>query len=275
MRGLSILVNGQAKPSISSADVKKIEVNGGSGNDTISLAVAGGQQAILIPTVLNGGAGNDKITGGEAGDLIQGVDGNDVLTGNGGNDSLLGGAGNDTLIGGTGDATLDGGDNSDWLVGGVGTNQMSREDRVLLLTHELVHVRQYRDEAGKSLAKYGEKYFRGLANVGNYEDNPMEVEANGFVDANEAIILNFLATPAPVPAAWQQVGGAAKDIAAGADGSIWAIGTNPVGAGSDFGIYKRDGSTWQNQGGGGVRIAVSRDGQPWVVNSLGQIFRLV
>ena len=153
-------------------------------------------------------------------------------------------------------------------------DQMSREDRVLLLAHELVHVRQYRDEAGESLAKFGEKYFRGLANVGNYEDNPMEVEANGFVDANEAIILNFLATPAPVPTAWQQVGGAAKDIATGADGSIWAIGTNPVGAGSDFGIYQWDGSTWQNRGGGGVRIAVGNDGNPWVVNSANQIFQL-
>lgn len=151
-------------------------------------------------------------------------------------------------------------------------DQLSREDRVLLLTHELVHARQYR-EAGESLAKFGERYFRGFVESGNYEDNPMETEAYDFAAANEAMILQVLATPTPVPTAWQQVGGAAKDIATGADGSIWAIGTNSVGAGSDFGIYKWDGSTWQNQGGGAVRIAVASNGQPWVVNSAGQIFR--
>ena len=123
VKGLSILVNGQAKSSISSADVKKIEVNGGSGNDTISLVAARGQQAILIPTVLNGGVGNDTINGGEAADLIQGVDGNDVLMGNGGNDSLVGGLGNDTLDGGNNDDTLQGGQGNDSLTGGAGRDQ--------------------------------------------------------------------------------------------------------------------------------------------------------
>ena len=63
-----------------------------------------------------------------------------------------------------------------------------------------------------------------------------------------------------------------KDIGVGADGSVWLIGTDPVGAGSDFGVCKWNGTNWDGVGGGGVRIAVGPDGTPWVVNSAGQIF---
>jgi hypothetical protein len=66
--------------------------------------------------------------------------------------------------------------------------------------------------------------------------------------------------------------GLGKDIGVGADGSVWVIGTNPVGAGADFGVHKWNGTSWDGVDGGGVRIAVGPDGTPWVVNSAGQIF---
>ena len=50
------------------------------------------------------------------------------------------------------------------------------------------------------------------------------------------------------------------------------IGTNPVGAASDFGVYKWNGTNWDGVDGGGVRIAVGPGGTPWLVNSVGQIF---
>jgi hypothetical protein len=71
--------------------------------------------------------------------------------------------------------------------------------------------------------------------------------------------------PNPLP-------GLGKDIGVGADGSVWMIGTNPVGAASDFGVYKWNGTNWDGVDGGGVRIAVGPDGTPWMVNSAGQIF---
>ncbi len=123
VKGISILVNGQAKSSISASDVTRIEVNGGDGNDTISLTPGRGQQAILISTVLNGGVGNDSISGGDGNDFIQGGDGADSLSGNGGNDSLVGGIGNDNLNGGNNEDTLQGGQGNDTLSGGLGRDQ--------------------------------------------------------------------------------------------------------------------------------------------------------
>lgn len=70
-------------------------------------------------------------------------------------------------------------------------DQISRESRVLLLAHEVVHVRQYRD-VGESLAGFGKQYFQGLVEGGSYENNPMEVAAFGFVTANRTAILSKL-----------------------------------------------------------------------------------
>jgi hypothetical protein len=67
-------------------------------------------------------------------------------------------------------------------------------------------------------------------------------------------------------------GGRGNDVAVGANGDIWAIGTNFVGA-ADYGIWKKVGSTWVQSPNGGARaIAVSPTGVPWVVNSNGNIY---
>ncbi len=82
--------------------VLAIEVRGADGNDTIELGPGFGAAAGQI--TLDGGAGNDRITGsGEPELLIGGV----------GNDTLAGGAGDDTLVGGSGNDQLDGSDGSD------------------------------------------------------------------------------------------------------------------------------------------------------------------
>jgi hypothetical protein len=75
---------------------------------------------------------------------------------------------------------------------------------------------------------------------------------------------------------WEERPGLAKDIGAGADGSVWIIGTDRVATdpvGSDFSIHRWNGSDWDDIDGGGVRIDVDGKGNPWVVNHRGQIFR--
>ena len=72
---------------------------------------------------------------------------------------------------------------------------------------------------------------------------------------------------------WRPLPGRARDIGVGADGSVWIIGTKPIGAAGDFGIYKFIGNNWAGVNGGAVRIAVGPNGVPWIVNSAGQIFR--
>jgi hypothetical protein len=66
--------------------------------------------------------------------------------------------------------------------------------------------------------------------------------------------------------------GPGKDIGAGPNGSVWAIGANANDTG-DYCAFKWNGASWDRVDGGGVRIAVDSDGQPWVVNSIGQIYQ--
>jgi Tectonin domain len=58
----------------------------------------------------------------------------------------------------------------------------------------------------------------------------------------------------------------AQDIAVGANGVVWIIGT-------DNNIFRWDGSAFQQQPGGAWRIAVDPNGKAWVVNHGNQIFR--
>jgi Ca2+-binding RTX toxin-like protein len=54
---------------------------------------------------MNGGLGNDTVSGREGNDVIQGGAGDDKLYGEGGDDVLEGGEGNDVLVGGVGNDT--------------------------------------------------------------------------------------------------------------------------------------------------------------------------
>lgn len=74
-------------------------------------------------------------------------------------------------------------------------------------------------------------------------------------------------------AAWQRLPGEATDISVGADGTIWAIGSDERDGG--YGIYRFNGDSWDRHSGGALRIAVDPDGNPWVVNSDQDIFRWV
>lgn len=88
-----------------------------------------------------GGSGDDDIVGGERSglfenafdDVMDGGDGDDILSGFAGNDQLLGGEGNDTLFGDDGDDTLLGGDGSDQLFGDAGNDEIDAGDGFDLL----------------------------------------------------------------------------------------------------------------------------------------------
>lgn len=70
---------------------------------------------------------------------------------------------------------------------------------------------------------------------------------------------------------WQRLPGDASDIGVGADGSVWAIGTDERSGG--YGIYKWLGSRWQRVDGGALRIDVDPEGTPWIVNNSHSIYR--
>lgn len=106
------------------------------GQDTLTgirnlLGGAGGDRLIGNPfgklsefgVTLDGGAGDDTITGTSQGDFLDGSNDDDRLTGYEGNDTIVGGYGNDRLFGDAGNDLLVGGQDGDVMAGGGGADQ--------------------------------------------------------------------------------------------------------------------------------------------------------
>jgi Ca2+-binding RTX toxin-like protein len=115
------------------ADLNTITFFMGDGDDTVS---ASAQANAAIAFLVNGGTGNDTLTGSPNADVIAGGEGNDTILGLAGVDLMDGGGGDDIITGGPGNEPNqqggDGndtfiwnpGDGSDGLVGGPGTDTM-------------------------------------------------------------------------------------------------------------------------------------------------------
>jgi M6 family metalloprotease-like protein len=71
---------------------------------------------------------------------------------------------------------------------------------------------------------------------------------------------------------WQKLSGAAIDIDAGADGSIFVLGTDKPAPGQGS-VYEWTGGGWRKFGGYGERIAVDDAGRPWIVNGNHEVWR--
>jgi uncharacterized delta-60 repeat protein len=101
--------------TFNSADVTDVQVRVRGGHDIV-LTTSNITQTMTI----DGGSGNDLLTGGGGRNVLFGGSGHDFLYGDGGDDVLFGGTGNDFLSGGSGDDVLVGGDGDDFLIGGAG-----------------------------------------------------------------------------------------------------------------------------------------------------------
>lgn len=106
-------------------------VDGGDGNDTLSLDATVLDGMELDVTLMEGGAAADiDLDGGDtSGDFLNfenilGNDGDNELTGNSENNKIWGAEGADILSGGGGDDMLDGGEGSDVLDGGAGNDEL-------------------------------------------------------------------------------------------------------------------------------------------------------
>jgi Ca2+-binding RTX toxin-like protein len=117
---LDVVINGNQVNQVVLADVTGILVNGGNGNDHITI-----ENTLTIPSTLMGGNGKDKLNGGAGDDVLDGDNGKDALSGGGGDDALSGGRSNDNLDGGDGNDTLSGGKGNDNLMGDAGTDTLA------------------------------------------------------------------------------------------------------------------------------------------------------
>jgi Ca2+-binding RTX toxin-like protein len=88
-----------------------VQVNGLGGNDTLNAS----KLAAAVIVSLDGGAGNDTVTGSSLNDFLAGGDDDDRLIGGNGDDQMFGGLGDDRFIWNPGDDTdlMEGGDGFD------------------------------------------------------------------------------------------------------------------------------------------------------------------
>jgi Ca2+-binding RTX toxin-like protein len=123
----AVLFNGQATPGCQ-AIVVPTTIRLGDGDDTVigsegADTIFGGAGLDQVYSqggddFIDAGAGNDIVVAGSGNDQIFGDLGNDILWGEAGNDTIVGGDGDDSLYGGDGADRLDGSRGSDRLDGG-------------------------------------------------------------------------------------------------------------------------------------------------------------
>ena len=126
-------------------------VNSGAGSNKITLTGNGtvtGNSAIE-EYVLASGANNfilanvdQTVTGNSGVDEITGGTGDDTITGGAGGDTLLGGTGDDRITGGADEDSLTGGDGADTFVfaSGASGNLTTTKDTILDFTIVLTHL---------------------------------------------------------------------------------------------------------------------------------------
>lgn len=98
---LTVAVNGDFQGDFSFPLIKKVVVRLKGGGDRLIVGKK------LLKFDIDGGEGDDTISGGLAGDIIRGGPGRNVLSGGKGNDHFIVSAGGDILTGGLGDDTAD------------------------------------------------------------------------------------------------------------------------------------------------------------------------
>jgi Ca2+-binding RTX toxin-like protein len=138
-----------------------MEVNGGSGDDTINGAER--------KDVLVGGSGNDTINGHGGDDTVSGGSGNDTIGGNSGKDVINGQDGNDTLNGNENDDSIFGGGGRDTIFGGSGKDQISAQDGDDVVVSEDNEVDTISCGLGVDRVKIGRDFVTDIVN-GNCEN---------------------------------------------------------------------------------------------------------
>ena len=91
--------DGSADFSFARAEIARISVDAGNGDDVVRIDESNGVFTDTIATTIDGGNGDDNLVGGAGAGTLRGGNGNDILAGGSGAETLAGGNGNDTIDG--------------------------------------------------------------------------------------------------------------------------------------------------------------------------------
>lgn len=130
-RQIFVTANG-IESQFETESVSRIGFQGGAGADRF-------ENRTDLPSIADGGAGNDSLYGGSGHDTINGGAGDDLVIGNHGRDWIDGQAGNDTALGGAHDDTLTGGVGIDYLDGQGASHDVLLIDASDLSEEFLIH----------------------------------------------------------------------------------------------------------------------------------------
>ena len=212
------------------ADVRALVVDGGRGDDRLSLDTSNGAFPATLQTVLFGGPGNDELEGGLGHQVLIGGSGDDLIDGNQGADDQFGGFGNDTIV-------WDPGDGSDLADGGPGLDTMQFNGSA---GDEIFHASQ---NGGRVT------FTRNLGGIvmDLHDTERIDLQALGGADT---------LTVDPIAAgALQQIN---TDL--GTDGAVDAVTVNGTAAADTFGIAAGAGSVSVSRAGSTtVRISGADD----------------
>ena len=185
--------DGSADFSFARAEIAKISVDGGNGDDVVRIDEGNGVFTDTIATTIDGGNGDDNLVGGSGAGTLRGGNGNDILAGGSGAETLLGGNGNDSIDGnkgndvalmGNGNDTFvwDPGDGSDVVEGQNGADTM-------LFNGANVNEKVDLSANGNRL-----RFFRDVANITMDTDGVETVDFNALGGADLVTVNDLTGT---------------------------------------------------------------------------------
>ena len=210
--------------------------NGGSGNDTIA---AGSDDTTIglrsfnnhVETISSGGFDNTMIVGNNSGNTLNfsrtNLDGIESIDGGGGNDRITGSDGDDTILGGSGNDRISGGDGNDYIIGGVGNDNLAGGDGddTFVVSGTDQGFDRFTGNAGDDTITAGED--GTTINLTSFNNSVENITSGGFDDvmiagSDSNNTLNFSNTSLDGIEAID--GGAGNDRITGSDGDDTIIG---------------------------------------------------
>jgi hypothetical protein len=174
----TVSVQGDQPPTL--ANTTKIDVFGGNGNDTISLANVVPVAGQALPTArLFGGNGNDTLIGSAGNDILDGGTGNDMVVGGKGADTAFLGAGNDTFV-------WNNGDGSDVVEGQAGFDTLVFNGNVDPTVAEQIKISANNNDNGRATL------FRTQGNITMDLNSVERIELNDALGGTDNITISDL-----------------------------------------------------------------------------------